>query len=52
MDPMAEMVKADAATKSAFFRPNRSVIDPEITQPAMVPRRAEETTQPNLAAES
>ena len=49
MEPMADTVKEDAAIINAFFLPIRSVIVPEMTQPAMVPSKADETTQPSMA---
>ena len=49
MDPSAEMVNESAARIKAFFRPNLSVIVPEMIQPRIVPNKADETTQPSMA---
>ena len=52
IEPKAETVKQSAAKISAFFLPNLSVIVPAITQPKMVPNNADDTTQPNIAADN
>ena len=49
IEPNAEILNRKAANISAFFLPYLSVTKPEITQPNIVPSRAEETTHPNMA---
>lgn len=49
MHPIADIVSSKAAKIRVRFRPIRSVTIPDTTQPAMVPKSADETTHPSMA---
>jgi hypothetical protein len=50
IEPMAEIVRKQAASSRVFFRPMRSEKTPAIRQPTMVPSSADDAAQPRPAA--
>ena len=52
MEAIADTPKEDAATINDFFLPIRSVMVPEMTHPARVPSKADDTTQPSMTGVS